>query len=65
MEDVYAKLMINVLISLLIALLGINRRIGYGWGLFWCLLLSPIVGLIIILCSGKKQVEFDEVKQDE
>ena len=65
MEDVYAKLMINVLISLLIASLGINRRIGYGWGLFWCLLLSPIIGLIIILCSGKKQVEFDEVKDSE
>ena len=65
MEDIFANLMINVFVSLLVALLGVNRRIGYGWGLFWCLLLSPIMGLIIILCSGKKQVEFDEVKQDE
>ena len=65
MEDVYARLIINILLCLLIALLGRNRRIGYGWGLFWCLLLSPIIGLIIILCSGKKQVEFDEVKDNE
>ena len=65
MEDVHARLIINILLCLLIALLGRNRRIGYGWGLFWCLLLSPIIGLIIILCSGKKQVEFDEVKDNE
>jgi predicted membrane metal-binding protein len=47
-----------LIICALIALLGINRKIGYGWGLFFCLFFSPLVGLIIILCSKKKKVEF-------
>ena len=53
-------LLLSVLISLLVALLGRNRNIGYGWGLFFCLCLSPIIGLIIILCSKKKKVVFHE-----
>lgn len=48
-----------------VASIGSNRRIGFGWALFWSIILGPLIGLIIVLCSGKKQVEFDEVKQDE
>lgn len=44
----------------LIALLGKDRKIGYGWAFVCCLFLSPIIGLIIILCSKKKQTEFTE-----
>jgi hypothetical protein len=47
-----------LIICALTALLGRNRKIGYGWGLFFCLIFSPLVGLIIILCSKKKKVEF-------
>ncbi len=49
----------------LIALLGRNRNIGYGWSLVLCLLASPLIGLIIILCSKKKKVEFTEVEKRE
>ena len=48
-----------------VASIGSNRRIGFGWALFWSIILGPLIGLIIVLCSGKKQVEFDEVKQEE
>ena len=60
MDDLFARLMINVVMCLLIATLGRNRKIGYGWSLFWCLFLSPLIGLIIILCSKKKEVEFHD-----
>ena len=58
-------LIIHILLCFGVANLGSNRRIGFGWALFWSIILGPLIGLIITLCSGKKQVEFDEVKQDE
>ena len=33
--------------------LGTKRKIGFGWSLVACLLLSPIIGLIITLCTAK------------
>lgn len=48
-------IIIWLLLCFLVALLGKNRKIGYGWSLFFCLILSPIIGLIIILCSGQKK----------
>ena len=47
-----------VIICALIALLGRKRKIGYGWSFVLCLLVSPIIGLIITLCSKKKDVDF-------
>jgi hypothetical protein len=60
-----AVLLINVIICALVALIGRNRNIGYGWGFFFCLFLSPLIGLIIILCSKKKKVEFIEERRGE
>ena len=54
-----------LIIDALVALLGSNRKIGYGWSLFACLFLSPIIGLIIILCSDKNETEFIEIKEME
>lgn len=50
-----------VILSALIALIGKDRKIGYGWSFVLCLFLSPIVGLIIILLSKKNDVEFIDV----
>lgn len=55
------EIIICIVLSALTALLGKNRSIGYGWSFVLCLFLSPIIGLIIILCSKKKGVEFDDV----
>lgn len=52
------EVLIWIVVSALIALLGKNRKIGYGWSLVLCLFVSPLIGLIIILCSKKKDVEF-------
>ena len=47
-------IVLQIIVSALIALLGKDRKIGYGWAFVLCLFLSPIIGLIIILCSKKK-----------
>ena len=59
------KLLILVVISALVALVGQNRKIGYGWSFVLCLFLTPIIGLIIILFSKKKDVEFVDIKKDD
>lgn len=33
--------------------LGSKRVIGFGWSIFFCLLFSPIVGLVITMLSRK------------
>jgi len=59
------KLIILVIVATLVALIGRNRKIGYGWSFLLCLFLSPIIGLIIILFSKKvDSVEFVDVKKD-
>ena len=59
------QLVFFVIIAALVALLGRNRKIGYGWSFVLCLFLSPIIGLIIILFSKKlDDVNFVDVKKD-
>lgn len=58
-------LLVLVIISALVALLGQNRKIGYGWSFALCLFLSPIIGLIIILFSKKNDVEFVDIKKED
>jgi hypothetical protein len=61
------QIIIFVILAVLVALLGRNRKIGYGWSLFFCLIFSPAIGLIIILLSKRNTLEFVEVgkKGDE
>lgn len=55
---------VRVIIAVLIAQLGKKRKIGFGWSLALCVI-SPLIGLIIILCSKKKDVDFVDVDKDE
>ena len=51
----------HLISSALVALLGRNRKIGYGWSFALCVVLSPIIGVIIILFSKKNDaVDFVE-----
>jgi hypothetical protein len=59
------QIVIWFILAALIALLGKNRKIGYGWSFVLCLFLSPIIGLIIILFSKKNDVEFVDIPKDE
>ena len=33
--------------------IGTDRQIGYSKSIYWCILLSPIIGFIIVLSSPK------------
>ena len=59
------QIVIWLILAALIALLGKDRKIGYGWSFVLCLFLSPIIGLIIILFSKKNDVEFIDIPKDE
>jgi len=59
------QIVLFIIVAALVALLGKDRKIGYGWSLFFCVILSPIIGLIIILLSKKNAVEFIDVKKGD
>lgn len=53
MENVLAFLLVVFSIHLIAQYLGRKREIGYGKSVMWCLLLSPFIGIFIVLSSGK------------
>lgn len=60
------RIVFLVILAALVALLGRNRKIGYGWSFVLSLFLSPIIGLIIILCSKKiDSVDFVDITNDK
>lgn len=60
------KIFILVIVAALVALLGRNRSIGYGWSFVLCVFLSPIIGLIVILFSKKNTtVDFVDVTKKD
>ncbi len=48
-------LAIILVLSLLIGLLGINSRLGFWGNFFASILLTPIVGLLLVIASGSKK----------
>lgn len=50
-----------IILSVLVAWMGAKRKIGFGWALFFSLMLSPVVGLIVVLCSRKREPDFVEM----
>lgn len=54
--------------SLIVGLLGMNRKMGF-WGYFFgSLLLTPLIGLLLVLVSDKRQPmltleEYEKMKQ--
>jgi hypothetical protein len=50
-----------VLGSLLLAYLGKNSKFGF-WGMFFCsMLLTPVIGLLVLLASNDKYYEHKPV----
>lgn len=60
------QIIVWIVLCLVVALLGKDRKIGYGWSLFFCVFLSPLVGLVIILCSKKikQNTEFEDMNRE-
>lgn len=53
------QIIVWILLSLGVGFLGDSRRVGFAGGFFWSLLLSPLIGVIIVLASRRKG-DFDE-----
>jgi len=51
-----------IILSFLIASAGSSRKIGYLQSLFISLLLSPIIGLIVVLFSDKNSDRLNSLK---
>ncbi|MBO6118161.1 MAG: hypothetical protein J6P44_06435 [Bacteroidales bacterium] len=63
MEENTGMFIMWIIVCLLLALIGKNRKIGYGWSLVICLFLSPLIGLIVMLCSKKKGTEYVDMSK--
>lgn len=48
-------------LSVLVGVLGEKRAIGFMWGMFLSLLLSPLLGFIIVMCSSRKPEDKTEI----
>ena len=59
--DVASKVFILLLMAIISYGIGSKRKIGFGWAFAFSFFLSPIIGLIIVLCSKKKDVEFIDI----
>lgn len=58
MEENVVLFLIWIVVCLLLALIGKDRKIGYGWSFVICLFASPLIGLIVMLCSEKKETDY-------
>lgn len=48
-----------------VGLLGQKRKIGFGWAFFWAIIVSPLLGLIIVLLSDKPQVHRYKIHEEQ
>ena len=53
------EIVLWILFSVGVGFLGDSRRVGFAGGFFWSLLLSPLIGVVIVLAS-KRKGDFDE-----
>ncbi|TAN17200.1 MAG: hypothetical protein EPN37_07035 [Chitinophagaceae bacterium] len=52
-----------IILSFVVAAIGNKRKIGFVWSLLASLFLSPIIGLIIVTFSDKRDFEEEEVQE--
>lgn len=46
-------LVLAIIFSFIVGAIGGNRKIGFGWAFVISILLSPLIGLIVVLLSSK------------
>jgi hypothetical protein len=51
-----------IVLSILFASLGRNRKIGFGRAFLTCILLTPLIGLIVVLVSEKHSESLMKLK---
>lgn len=62
--EVFLFIIARVIISFLLGQMGAKRDIGFGWSFAFSFIISPIIALIIILCSKKKDIAFVDITKE-
>lgn len=62
MESVFF-LVISISLAYGVGCLGRKRKIGFGWAFVFALI-NVFLGLIIVLCSKKKDVNFVDIRKE-
>ena len=57
-------LVVAVALAYGVGCMGRNRKSGFGWAFFFALI-NVILGLIIVLCSKKKDVSFVDMNKED
>ena len=50
-------LLAGCLFAVIVGLIGSHRRIGFGWAFLLSVVTSPIIGLIVTLCTPKLETK--------
>ena len=50
-------LLAGCLLAVIVGLVGSRRRIGFGWAFLLSVVTSPIIGLIVTLCTPKLETK--------
>ena len=54
-----------VMVSFIVAATAVDRKIGF-WGAFWIsLLVTPVIGIVIVLLSDKKEINPGKIESNE
>ncbi|MBR1775311.1 MAG: hypothetical protein IJ759_07290 [Bacteroidales bacterium] len=59
--EAVVMIIIGVILAFLIGNWGKKRKIGFGWA-FVISLISPLIGVIVVACSAKKEEFVDMSK---
>ena len=54
-----------IVFAILVGLIGQDRKIGFGMAFFLSLILSPLIGLVIVLVSDKDKIQAEQIKWRE
>lgn len=60
--EIILFVLVWILLSLGVASIGKKRRIGFVWAFVASLIINPIIGLIITLCTKKIETEYIDIK---
>ena len=55
-------LLLRPILAFLFGFIGQKRRIGFGWA-FVSVLFLGLIGMIIVLCSKKKDIDFVDIEK--
>ena len=50
-------LLAGCLLAVIVGLIGSHRRIGFGWAFLLSVVTSPLIGLIVTLCTPKLETK--------